>query len=86
MLLSWVGRASSPKRADAPYRSNRNEAWLKIKTVQRGQFPVIGFVKMTNGSRKETILWACYLQCRCHSRLFSPALPTVTVAGSTCLS
>jgi bifunctional non-homologous end joining protein LigD len=30
------------KRADAPYRSDRNEAWLKIKTSQRARFPVIG--------------------------------------------
>jgi bifunctional non-homologous end joining protein LigD len=32
------------KRADAPYRSERTEAWLKIKTVQKGKFPVVGFV------------------------------------------
>jgi bifunctional non-homologous end joining protein LigD len=31
------------KNAQAPYRSDRNEGWLKIKTVQKGQFPVIGF-------------------------------------------
>ena len=31
--LNWEGIVS--KRADAPYRSDRNEAWLKIKTVQR---------------------------------------------------
>ena len=29
---------------DAPYRSERTEAWLKIKAVQREKFPVIGFV------------------------------------------
>jgi bifunctional non-homologous end joining protein LigD len=33
------------KNADAPYRSERTEAWQKIKTVQKGKFPVIGFVK-----------------------------------------
>jgi ATP-dependent DNA ligase len=37
------------KRADAPYRSDRNEGWLKIKTVHRGQFPVIGFIKDPSG-------------------------------------
>ena len=37
------------KRADATYRSERSEAWLKIKTVQKGQFPVIGFVKDPTG-------------------------------------
>jgi bifunctional non-homologous end joining protein LigD len=37
------------KRADAPYRSERTEAWLKIKTVQKGKFPVIGFVKDPTG-------------------------------------
>jgi hypothetical protein len=33
------------KNAEAPYRSGRSEAWLKIKTSQRGKFPVVGFVK-----------------------------------------
>jgi bifunctional non-homologous end joining protein LigD len=41
--LGWEGIIS--KRADAPYRSERSEAWLKIKTSQRGKLPVIGFVK-----------------------------------------
>jgi bifunctional non-homologous end joining protein LigD len=42
--LNWEGIVS--KRADAPYRS---EAWLKIKTVMKGKFPVIGFVKDPTG-------------------------------------
>jgi bifunctional non-homologous end joining protein LigD len=37
------------KNAQAPYRSDRNEGWLKIKTVQKGQFPVIGFIKDPTG-------------------------------------
>jgi bifunctional non-homologous end joining protein LigD len=37
------------KRADAPYRSDRNEAWQKIKTSQRAKFPVVGFVKDPTG-------------------------------------
>jgi bifunctional non-homologous end joining protein LigD len=37
------------KRADAPSRSERTEAWLKVKTVQKGKFPVIGFVKDPTG-------------------------------------
>jgi bifunctional non-homologous end joining protein LigD len=41
--LNWEGIVS--KNADAPYRSDRNETRLKIKTVQKGKFPVIGFVK-----------------------------------------
>ena len=41
--LNWEGIIS--KRADAPYRSERNENWLKIKAVQKGKFPVVGFVK-----------------------------------------
>jgi bifunctional non-homologous end joining protein LigD len=45
--LGWEGIVS--KRADAPYRSDRNEGWLKIKTVQTGKFPVIGFVKDLTG-------------------------------------
>jgi bifunctional non-homologous end joining protein LigD len=31
------------------YRSERTEAWLKIKAVQKGKFPVIGFVKDPTG-------------------------------------
>ena len=45
--LGWEGIVS--KRADAPYRSERTEAWLKIKTVQKGKFPVIGFAKDPTG-------------------------------------
>ncbi|MET4512562.1 non-homologous end-joining DNA ligase [Bradyrhizobium sp. I1.7.5] len=45
--LNYEGIVS--KRADASYRSDRNEAWLKIKTVQKGKFPVVGFVKDPTG-------------------------------------
>jgi bifunctional non-homologous end joining protein LigD len=45
--LNWEGIIS--KRADAPYRSERNENWLKIKAVQKGKFPVVGFVKDSSG-------------------------------------
>ncbi len=41
--LNFEGIVS--KRSDAPYRSERTEGWLKVKTVQKGKFPVIGFVK-----------------------------------------
>ena len=45
--LNWEGIVS--KRADAPYRSERNENWLKVKCVQKGKFPVIGFVNDPTG-------------------------------------
>jgi bifunctional non-homologous end joining protein LigD len=45
--LNWEGIIS--KNAGARYRSDRNEAWLKIKTVQKGKFPVVGFVKDPTG-------------------------------------
>ncbi len=45
--LNWEGIIS--KRADAPYRSERNENWLKIKAVHKGTFPVVGFVKDPTG-------------------------------------
>ena len=45
--LNWEGIIS--KRGDAPYRSERNESWLKVKTVHKGQFPVIGFIKDPSG-------------------------------------
>jgi bifunctional non-homologous end joining protein LigD len=55
--LGWEGIIS--KNVQAPYRSDRNEAWLKIKTVQKGRFPVIGFVKEPprNGRRSVTRQW-----------------------------
>jgi hypothetical protein len=46
-MLKWEGSIS--KRANAPYRSDRNEGWLKIKTSQRAKFPVVGFVKDPTG-------------------------------------
>jgi bifunctional non-homologous end joining protein LigD len=45
--LNFEGIVS--KNAQAPYRSDRNEGWMEIKTVQKGQFPVIGFVKDPTG-------------------------------------
>ena len=45
--LNYEGIVS--KRADAPYRSERTEAWLKIKTIQKGKFPVVGFIKDPSG-------------------------------------
>ena len=60
--LNWEGIIS--KRADAPYRSGRTETWLKIKCVQQGKFPVIGFVKDPSGvaalylGKKEATTWA----------------------------
>ena len=37
------------KLANAPYRSERNENWIKNKCVQRAKFPIIGFVPETAG-------------------------------------
>jgi bifunctional non-homologous end joining protein LigD len=45
--LNFEGIVS--KNAQAPYRSDRNEGWMKIKTVRTGKFPVIGFVKDSTG-------------------------------------
>lgn len=45
--LNWEGIVS--KCAGASYKSERTEAWLKIKVVQREKFPVIGFVKDPTG-------------------------------------
>jgi bifunctional non-homologous end joining protein LigD len=47
--LNWEGIIS--KRADASYRSGRNEHWLKIKAAQKGKFPVVGFAKDPTGGR-----------------------------------
>lgn len=45
--LNYEGIVS--KRVDAPYRSERGEAWQKIKAVQKGKFPVVGFIKDPSG-------------------------------------
>ncbi len=45
--LGWEGIIS--KNSEAPYRSERTEAWVKVKTVLKGKFPVVGFVKDPTG-------------------------------------
>lgn len=45
--LNYEGIVS--KRIDAPYRSERVEGWQKVKVVQRGKFPVVGFIKDPTG-------------------------------------
>ncbi|KYH01769.1 non-homologous end-joining DNA ligase [Bradyrhizobium sp. DOA1] len=45
--LNYEGIVS--KRVDAPYRSERVEAWQKVKVVQKGKFPVVGFIKDPTG-------------------------------------
>jgi len=45
--LGWEGIIS--KNAKAPHKSERTEAWQKIKTVIKSKFPVIGFVKDPTG-------------------------------------
>ncbi|WIW44504.2 hypothetical protein ML401_23790 [Bradyrhizobium sp. 62B] len=45
--LNYEGIVS--KRVDAPYRSDRVEAWQKVKVVQKGKFPVVGFIKDPTG-------------------------------------
>jgi bifunctional non-homologous end joining protein LigD len=45
--LNYEGIVS--KKAAAPYRSGRNDNWLKLKAVQRGKFPVVGFIKDPSG-------------------------------------
>jgi bifunctional non-homologous end joining protein LigD len=46
--LQWEGIIS--KRADAPYLSERNDNWFKIKAVHKGKFPVVGFMKDPGGA------------------------------------
>jgi ATP-dependent DNA ligase len=45
--LNWEGIIF--KRGDAAYRSERNKNWLTIKVVQKGKFPVVGFVQDQSG-------------------------------------
>ena len=48
--LNWEGIIS--KRADAPYRSERTEAWLKIKAVQTGKIPRYWIREGPDGRRR----------------------------------
>lgn len=52
MRRSSAGKFS--KSADAPYKSERVEAWNKVKSVLKEQFPVVGFVKDPTGSLHST--------------------------------
>jgi bifunctional non-homologous end joining protein LigD len=33
------------KRADAPYRSGRSDAWVKVKCVKSETFPIVAFIE-----------------------------------------
>src|SRR4051812_19409282 len=46
---SSVGKVSSRRTLGLPYRSDRVEAWQKVKCVMKGKYPVIGFVKDPTG-------------------------------------
>ena len=37
------------KRADAPYRSRRDDNWIKVKCLRRGTFVIVGFVPSPGG-------------------------------------
>ncbi|AHG93522.1 DNA ligase D (plasmid) [Gemmatirosa kalamazoonensis] len=39
------------KRADAPYRGGRTDAWLKIKSARTGDFAIVGFTAPNGGRR-----------------------------------
>jgi ATP-dependent DNA ligase len=58
--LNWEGIVS--KRADAPYNSERGEAWLKVKTVHCETLPVIGVASppciLENKTAKSFATWA----------------------------
>jgi len=40
------------KNVEAPYRSGRNECWLKIKCVQRAKFPIVALRRTLPASRR----------------------------------
>lgn len=37
------------KNPDAPYLSERSDAWIKVKCIQKGRFPIVGFVLEIGG-------------------------------------
>src|SRR3954462_4117745 len=37
------------KRLDAPYASQRNESWLKLKCILTDQFIIVGYVQSSGG-------------------------------------
>ena len=54
--LNFEGIVS--KNAQAPYRSDRNEGWRKLKPSKKEKVPVIGFVKDPTGARYSCGLWS----------------------------
>ena len=42
-------RRNHIEKGRCPYQSERSDAWVKIKCVQREKFPVVGFVKDPTG-------------------------------------
>ena len=39
-----IGRGCR-KRVDAPYRSGRQESWIKLKCIKSDTFPIVAFVE-----------------------------------------
>jgi len=37
------------KNTGAPYRSERSDAWIKVKCLKRGKFSIVGFVRDPTG-------------------------------------
>jgi len=37
------------KKRDAPYRSDRTESWVKVKTVHKASLPIVGFIPDVGG-------------------------------------
>jgi hypothetical protein len=50
--LNWEGIIS--KRVDAPYRSERNESWLKSRLSRRGNFPLLDSSRIPPASPHST--------------------------------
>jgi bifunctional non-homologous end joining protein LigD len=42
------------KRRDAPYRSSRQESWVKAKCSKSGSFPIIAFVEKLGAKPRRT--------------------------------
>jgi len=71
------------KRADAPYRSGRSEAWVKVKCVKSETFPIVAFVeKLGARPRKVASLYVgkreggkptAAAQCYPHARFPHPS-------------
>jgi bifunctional non-homologous end joining protein LigD len=68
------------KRLDAPYRSGRQESWIKLKCVKSDTFPIVAFVEKLGASEEDRLpyMWVVVREAACCMRARQEAaIPTL---------